>query len=153
QTGIRIFVSPYGDGADAIQVSWGGQPSGIYVRNPFENSSFVPVPGALAQISAENSDNIWGLNNQDQIFYYDWNIRRFIQVPGSLTQIVAAGNTAWGLNAEHDIFRFNRQTWRFEQIPGKLVQIVAGGVNQAWGINQDFEIFRFNGSTERFENI
>jgi len=153
RTGIRIFIAPFEKNASSISISWSTDLSGIYNRNPFAGEGFAPIPGALAQVSVDGSDNAWGINNQDEIYQFHWGPRKWVQIPGRLNQIVAAGGTAWGLNAAHSIFRFNRQTGAFEQILGSLVQIVAGGENEAWGINEDFEIYRFNSASQRFEKV
>ena len=119
--------------------------------------SFQPVEGALKQIETGSAmyDSVWGLNHNNDIFWYNLGNLRFEQVPGKLVQISASpdGNEIWGVNAAQDVFRFNLSSSQFEQVPGIRLSQVAVGLAGIWGLNQQDEIFRFEPSVGQFLQV
>lgn len=94
------------------------------------------MPGALAYVSAGSATNVWGVNQQGQV--WRWNGRDWNRMPGVLVNISAAADgTVVGVNPIGIPFRWNGSDWT--QMPGRLATISAGSSTQIWGIGTKAE--------------
>ena len=105
-------------------------------------ASFIPVPGALADVSVGADGSIWGLNGAQQIYMYNAAAQTWTPIPGLLTQIAAGSSTAvWGLNSAGQIYKWNGSAW--VNIPGTLARIAVGADGEVWGLNTIGQIFHY----------
>lgn len=115
-------------------------------------SPAAPAPGRPGSV-------IPSASFADTLNIYRFNGSRFVQVPGSLTQIAVGADgrgvgsavlvpdsAVWGINEHKGIFRFNPSNRLFEKMPGTLEQIAVGSSFHIWGVNVRQEIYRFDGS-------
>jgi tectonin-like protein len=114
------------------------------------DSTFQQVPGSLAQIAVGfdvvDCEEVWGVNDANQVYRFNQRTGRFDQVPGSLRSIAVGPDGVWGLNQAGEIYRFNKAKGAFDQVPGSLAKIALSPDSQGfgvWGINRLLEIFRF----------
>lgn len=96
------------------------------------------VDGALAYVSIGSATNIWGVNQQGNV--WQWNGSTWVRRPGVLVNISAAADgTVVGVNPVGMPFRWNGSDW--DRMPGLLATISAGSSTRIWGIgtkNEDW---------------
>ena len=88
------------------------------------------------------------------IFRYDG--QRFVQVPGSLRQIVAGNAQAvWGVNDDNQLFRYNSATNVFDRVPvsADIRSVSVGQTGEAWMLTTDMEIIRLKPATNSLEGV
>jgi hypothetical protein len=49
--------------------------------------------------------SVWGIDANQNIFFFNFTSGSFVQVPGQLTQISVFGGNVWGITANQNIFR------------------------------------------------
>ena len=143
--------------ADAV---WGLNSSGNVYRAHLSGSTWVfsQVPGVLdfIAVGAGYNDNchpyeVWGLNTSAQIFRYNFCVKNWDQIGGTVGSLAVGGGDIWGINGNGEVYRFNFSTLLFDQIPGTLSQVTVG-TNSAWGVNLSTEVYEFfadsDGSTD-----
>ncbi|MCP4078449.1 MAG: hypothetical protein GY744_19995, partial [Gammaproteobacteria bacterium] len=93
------------------------------------------------------SEDVWGVNFNNEIFHRKYSNNYWKKVPGLLKQVaVAANGTVWGVNKKNVIYRRKDDNRSWEKIPGALKQVsvasedTIGGVS-VWGIGTDNEIY------------
>jgi virginiamycin B lyase len=139
----------YLPGPAMTQVSIGADGTVWGLENTLNNvrrwngSGWEVIPGQLKQISVGSAQNIWGVNNANQIF------RRvgdgWQRMPGALTQVSAAADgTVWGVTDAGNIYQWTGSAW--QHVPGQLKHISVGSAQHVWGVNFSDIIFRRNGS-------
>ena len=105
---------------------------------------WVPVDGALKQVSAAADGTVWGVNASNNIFRRAGS--QWEQVAGALKQVsVGSASTVWGVNADDKVFRRSGNAW--EQMAGRLKQVSAAADGTVWGVNASDEIYRWNGAS------
>jgi hypothetical protein len=134
--------------ADAV---WGLNSSGNVYRAHLSGSTWVfsQVPGVLdfIAVGAGYQDNchpyeVWGLNTSAQIFRYNFCVKNWKQIGGTVGSLAVGGGDIWGINADSQIFRFNFSTLLFDQIGGTLTQVTVGP-NGVWGVNPSSQVYEF----------
>ncbi|HLT84290.1 MAG TPA: tectonin domain-containing protein [Phototrophicaceae bacterium] len=109
----------------------------VMVSGPDE--AWMPVRGALKQVSVGSASQVWGVNAADKI--YRWNGSSWTQVSGALKHVsVAADGTVWGVNAADRIYRRDGDRWTL--VPGALDQVSTGSGALVWGVNSSDAIYR-----------
>lgn len=125
----------------------------IALNLPSGPPSFSMVPGALKQVAVGADGSVWGVNAQQQIFFYNPD-PGWTYIPGALTQIAAGSSTAiWGINAQQQIYRWNSANSKWVNVPGSLVQIAVGADGDVWGINSESSIYHYNAQTGFFGQV
>jgi streptogramin lyase len=109
------------------------------------------VPGSLTQLSIGADGSVWGINEFQQIYTYNFGTAAtpasWTNIPGSLKTIAAGNaNAVWGINDVNQIYRYDTATGGWVNVPGELNQIAVGGDGSAWGINSLGNIYYYNGS-------
>lgn len=150
--GQYVAISANGNTAiegSAFDVRNGG--AWVFVRVP---SFFSAVPGALTQISVGVDGSVWGINNAQQIFTYNYATESWTNIPGALVQIAVGSSTAvWGLNAQRQIYNWDSVYSNWINIPGSLRQIAVGSDGDAWGLNAQSSIYHYNPQTGFFNQV
>ena len=114
----------------------------VMVSGP--STPWVPVSGALKQVSAAADGTVWGVNASDNIFLRAGD--KWEPVAGALKQVsVGSASIVWGVNSEDKVFRRGANAW--EQMPGRLKQVSAAADGSVWGVNASDEIYRWNGAS------
>ncbi len=103
------------------------------------------ISGELTQISVGRANQIWGVNNKDQIFH--WDGVKWVSVSGLLKHVsVGEDGVVWGVNTRGQIFeRTPSGEWR--EIPGLARTISVGNARNIWVLNDKDQIFRWTGNT------
>ena len=105
---------------------------------------WVPVDGALKQVSAAADGTVWGVNASNTIFRRASS--QWEAVAGALKQVSAgSASIVWGVNADDKVFRRSGNAW--EQMPGRLKHVSAAADGTVWGVNASDEIYRWNGTS------
>jgi hypothetical protein len=88
---------------------------------------------------------IWGVNDQNQVFRWNFSQNEFVRMTGIALKQVAVGDDAvLGIDPDDSIYSWDGVVW--QQLPGKLSQISIGADHQIWGLNSVQDLFRWNGS-------
>jgi hypothetical protein len=123
--------------ADAV---WGLDSSGSIYSATKSGTSWVfsKVPGVLDFIAVGSGYNdschpyeVWGLQAAS-IYRYNFCIKDWENVPGSLNTLTVGGGEIWGINANTTLFRFNLNTLLFDQSFGDNFVQIAVGPNGVW---------------------
>lgn len=114
----------------------------VMVSGP--SKPWVPVAGALKQVSVASDGTVWGVNAADKIYHFGAGV--WDPIAGSLKQIsVGSSSIVWGVNADDQIYRRAAGAW--QQVPGRLKQVSAAADGTVWGVNAADEVFRRDGSS------
>jgi hypothetical protein len=123
-------------------------------------AQFTDVPGSLEHISVGGQGAVWGVNAEDEIFYYNrpnsytGSSGGWSWVPGWLTQIDAASpSVVWGLNGGGEIYRWDQTTNGWNEIPGSLAQLSIGSDGDVWGLNSAQEIYHYDAAAQSWDQI
>ena len=86
---------------------------------------FKQVPGNLDFIAVGigYNDNchpyeVWGLNPSAEIWRYDFCVKNWSQIPGSLGWMVVSGSDVWGINGNGTLYYFDYALGSFQQAMG-----------------------------------
>jgi hypothetical protein len=94
-------------------------------------------------VAVGDTNSVWGLNQQNQIFHYNPSTQQWVQIPGLLDQIaVAADGSVWGLD-QGDIWYFNASTLGWQQVNGSLRDIAVGANGEVWGLDLFDQIYSY----------
>ena len=89
---------------------------------------------------------IWGVNDQNQVFRWNFSQNEFVRMTGIALKQVAVGDEAvLGIDPDDSIYSWDGVVW--QQLPGKLSQISIGADHEIWGLNSVQDLFRWNGSS------
>ena len=114
----------------------------VMVSGP--STPWVPVDGALKQVSAAADGTVWGVNASNSIFRRAGG--QWETVAGALKQVSAgSASVVWGVNSDDKVFRRGAAAW--EQMPGRLKHVAAAADGTVWGVNASDEIYRWNGAS------
>lgn len=118
---------------------------------------FIQESGRLKQVSVSADGFVWGVNEDEKIYFKAIGDRSWVQVSGALTNVsVGNRNNVWGVNRNGNIYRriFTsnpaNDSWR--RIRGELKNISVGNDGTVWGgtvwgVNSDNNIYRWNGTS------
>jgi hypothetical protein len=105
------------------------------------------------QISCGGKDGnqVWAVNEANDIYYRNGVNGHWIHVHGKLKQISVTGykgQDVWGVRADNKIYYRRGFKGSWTQVPGKLEQLSVGGGNFdgefLWGINKGKTYFAYN---------
>jgi Tectonin domain len=95
--------------------------------------------------SPSNTNAVWGVNDQNEVFRWDLPRNEFVRMPGSLKQVsVGADGEVWGVDPDGDIRRWLNSQW--QPVPGKLKQLSVRNAQEVWGVDDANALFRWTGS-------
>lgn len=123
---------------------------------PFVRSSpvFSWIPGSLTQVAVGADGSVWGINQSQQIYTWNFSSSSWTNIPGSLTQIaVGSSNAVWGINAQQHIYRWDSAHSKWVQVPGSLTQIAVGADGDVWGLDGQSAILHYNAETGSFVQV
>jgi hypothetical protein len=119
---------------------WGLSSTLIYRYN-FCVQNWDNVPGSLATLAVGGSD-IWGINGNGDVFYFDFGTLSFWKWPsswGASDQVAVGSNGVWVLS-RGDIYELEYSSPYFVSVGTGLTQIRAGG-NGMWGLDASGGVF------------
>jgi pathogenesis-related protein 1 len=103
--------------------------------------------------SAQSPNNaVWGVNDQNQVFRWNFSRNEFVRMLGiSLKQVsVGTGGEVWGIDPDYDsAYRWNGVLW--EEVQGPKLRQLSVNVHEVWGVNAAEDLVRWNGSA--WENL
>lgn len=115
----------------------------LYNKRP-SSGGWKHIPGKLHQISASGKNWLWGISTNDKIVTCkkpcdDGN---WINIPGSLKQLVGGETDVWGVNSSNNIYKMNQNhNNNWIHVGGKLMNISQGG-GWIWGVNSEHKVYR-----------
>ena len=130
-----------------------GVTSGQWVyRYDYCSGQWNLSPGSLLTQIATGGGDVWGINQNGQIFHYSFGTEQFVQVYGTLTQITVGVNDMWGINSSGSAFRFDPGTGQWIWLGSFANQVAAGG-DGVWLINAANNVYRFDSSADTFVQV
>jgi hypothetical protein len=125
---------------------WGLNSSGSIYKATKSGTSWVfsHIPGVLDFIAVGlgyqdscHPYEVWGLNPAAQIYRYNFCIKNWDQVAGTLQTLAVSGGDIWGLNGNGDAYRFNFITLGFDPLSSgnQYVEIAASPNGGAWALS------------------
>lgn len=161
-----VDTSPSGSSMFGIRVGsgelWGRDISGnAYQYNSTTNTlEMVTTSPTLIQLTVGQGKSVWALDNSstNNIYYYDFTTKAFVNVPGYLTSIGAGAEGVWGVNsASGHAYVYNTSTKNFEDPPHgepseffESISVGAYGIGP-WGLDSAGNAWLFNTRTGYFD--
>jgi hypothetical protein len=132
---------------------WGLNSSGSIYKATKSGTSWVfsRVPGVLDFIAVGlgyqdscHPYEVWGLNSAAQIYRYNFCIKNWDQVAGTLQILAVGSGEIWGLNANDEIFAFDFATLSFVSASLNVFTQVAIGPDDTWTLDPSGELWQLD---------
>ena len=122
--------------------------------NLLRTIAFLATALLAATASAQSPskfNSVWGVNEQNEVFRWNWSQSAFVRMPGIFLQQVSVGTDgeAWGVDSAGNVSRWNGFVW--EPAPGETIKQLSANSREIWGTNSAEDILRWNG--DRWENL
>lgn len=108
------------------------------------------VPGGIVQITVGNTDIVWGVNVDEQIFRWNPSVSQWAGPVGSGFSHVSAASdgTVWAVRARDGVaFTWNGSTFQEMKNGNNLLLVECGSKGHVWGINRKGLVYRWNGNS------
>ena len=90
--------------------------------------------GSLSQISVGDVNNVWGVNELDQIYSYNNAAASWTLISGNLGNVWATFDGAvWGVNANGSLYKWNGSSFGF--VANGVSYVVSGNATNVWAVN------------------
>src|SRR5262249_23348032 len=146
--------------ADAV---WGLDAAGRIYRGLKNGTSYTfgIRPGILSHIAVgigyEDSCHpyeVWGLNPSALIFRFDFCLKNWEQIPGTLQSISVGGGDVYGVNGNFEVYRFNFQTHAFVWLSTRdHANQISPGSNGAWALDTEDLVREYNRDRDVFDYV
>ena len=95
--------------------------------------------------SPTNTNAVWGVNDQNQVFRWNFSKNGFVQIPGALKQVaVGTDGEVWGIDPGDTVHHWTGFQW--EPLQTEKVTQISANVHELWGVNAVEDLLRWNGS-------
>lgn len=145
-------------GGNAFQADtvWGLNSAGSIFTATKSGTTWVfsPVPGVLDFIAVGigyqdscHPYEVWGLNPAAQIFRYNYCLKNWEQIAGTLNTLSTGGGDVWGLNGNGTPFVFNFATLSFDPVPdgpNRSYRQITVGPYGAWAISTTAGVYEYD---------
>ncbi|HEX3129112.1 MAG TPA: tectonin domain-containing protein [Thermoanaerobaculia bacterium] len=118
----------------------------------FQTASFQQIPGQLKKIAVGDEKNVWGINDQGKIYWFNPVTDNFeVKAAGQTLKHIAVGSGVWGIDALGDPYKWDGT--KFQKVGGKVSYIgVPLSKGNPWARFGN-AILRYNPVSKAFEGV
>ena len=122
--------------------------------------SLVQVAVGGGTSSGSQLDDVWGLDENQNMYHFDYKTKAFVATGGLLTQIVVGEGVedkchpyeTWGINSSEQVFRYDYCAAQMLPITSPALTQIATGGGDVWGLDASGGVWHYDFSKGAFIN-